>query len=146
MTPPIAYEADFHAWALEQAALLRAGRLSEIDIGHIADELESLGKGERRELIRQVRAVISHMLVGHFGADGWDDLRHAELSNRRLDLVDLLKDNPSLRQEMAAVIQDAYRRSRDTVRLDGVPADDLPADCPWTLNEILGAETAGGPT
>jgi hypothetical protein len=45
------YDRDFYAWANAQAALLRAGRLSEADIAHIAEEIESLGKTEKRELV-----------------------------------------------------------------------------------------------
>jgi hypothetical protein len=45
------YDEDFYAWANEQAGLLRAGRLAEADIGHIAEEIESMGKGEKRELV-----------------------------------------------------------------------------------------------
>ena len=44
------YEADVVAWAQEQAALLRAGRFSEIDIANIAEEIEDVGKSEKREL------------------------------------------------------------------------------------------------
>jgi hypothetical protein len=44
------YETDIIAWANEQAALLCAGRLSDLDIAHIADEIDDVGKSERREL------------------------------------------------------------------------------------------------
>ena len=44
------YEQDFYAWAHEQAALLRAGALSAADIENIAEEIESMGRGEKREL------------------------------------------------------------------------------------------------
>jgi Domain of unknown function DUF29. len=46
----VKYEQDFHGWALHNAALLRSGRFSEADIEHIAEELEVMGAGERREL------------------------------------------------------------------------------------------------
>ena len=49
------YDQDFYAWANEQAALLRAGKLSEADIEHIADAVESLGKTEKRELVSRLR-------------------------------------------------------------------------------------------
>jgi len=48
MTQPTSYDTDFHAWALRNAALLRAGQLDELDIEHIAEELESMGASERR--------------------------------------------------------------------------------------------------
>lgn len=39
----IDYENDFHAWTLENAALLRQQRFTEIDVDHIAEELENMG-------------------------------------------------------------------------------------------------------
>jgi hypothetical protein len=49
------YETDFYAWANQQAALLRSGKLSAADIGHIAEEVESMGKSRKRELGRPRR-------------------------------------------------------------------------------------------
>lgn len=51
------YEEDVVAWASEQAALLRAGKLSAIDIGHIAEEIEDVGKSEQRELASRMAAL-----------------------------------------------------------------------------------------
>ena len=50
---PDNYEHDFYAWANEQAALLRAGKLSSADITNIAEEIESMGRGEKRELVNR---------------------------------------------------------------------------------------------
>ena len=43
------YEKDFYAWAIHNAQLLREGKLSEIDVENIAEEIESIGKSEKRE-------------------------------------------------------------------------------------------------
>ncbi len=51
------YDRDFYAWANEQAALLREGKLGDADIEHIAQEIESMGKTEKRELASQLHAV-----------------------------------------------------------------------------------------
>ena len=51
------YELDFHAWANEQATLLRSGRLSDIDAEHIAEEIEALGRGERHELTSRLSVL-----------------------------------------------------------------------------------------
>jgi Domain of unknown function DUF29 len=56
------YDHDFYAWANEQAGLLRAGRLSEADIEHIAEEIESMGRTEKRELISRLTVLLLHLL------------------------------------------------------------------------------------
>ncbi|MBF0393862.1 MAG: DUF29 domain-containing protein, partial [Alphaproteobacteria bacterium] len=56
------YERDFFAWANEQAALLRAGNLSVADIEHIAEEIESMGRTERREMVSRLTVLLLHLL------------------------------------------------------------------------------------
>ncbi|MGA8381846.1 MAG: DUF29 family protein [Stellaceae bacterium] len=46
------YEKDFYAWTVEQARLLRSGELSAVDIENIAEETESIGRSDRREIKR----------------------------------------------------------------------------------------------
>jgi hypothetical protein len=59
---PNLHDQDFYAWALRNAALLRDGRLSEIDIEHVAEELESMGRSERRELVSRLAILFAHLL------------------------------------------------------------------------------------
>lgn len=58
----IVYDTDVIALADEQAALPRAGRFSELDIEHIALEVEVEGKSERRELVSRPAALHAHMI------------------------------------------------------------------------------------
>lgn len=63
------YEKDFYAWAIHNAQLLREGKLSEVDIENIAEEIESMGKSEKRELInllsRKIRKSFSRGHTNH---------------------------------------------------------------------------------
>src|ERR1700677_3236034 len=59
---PVTYDADIVAWAEEQAALLRAGKFSALDIEHIADEVEDVGKSEKRELANRMSVLLAHLL------------------------------------------------------------------------------------
>jgi hypothetical protein len=52
------YDRDFYAWANEQAALLRAGQLSLADVQNIAEEIESMGRTEKRELVSRLTALL----------------------------------------------------------------------------------------
>ena len=56
------YENDIVAWANEQAYLLRSGKLSAIDIEHIAEEIEDVGKSEQRELASRMALLTAHLL------------------------------------------------------------------------------------
>ena len=56
------YDRDFYAWANDQARLLRAGKLSEADIDHIAEEIESIGRAEKREFVSRLEVLLVHLL------------------------------------------------------------------------------------
>ena len=61
---------DFYAWSLEQAALLRQGRTAEADLDLIAEEIESMGKTEKRELVSRLTVLILHLLKWRFQPKG----------------------------------------------------------------------------
>ena len=64
MTNAIRYEDDVVAWASEQARLLREGRLDRLDIEHLAEEIEDVGKSEQRELANRMAVLLAHSAQG----------------------------------------------------------------------------------
>ena len=93
------YDTDFCAWAAAQAELLRAGRLDEADIARIAEEIEDLGKRDRRELASRIQTVIEHLmkLAASPATEpraGWE----ATIARERVEIGRLLEDSPSLGQ------------------------------------------------
>jgi hypothetical protein len=146
MTDSPLYERDFHAWANEQAALLRDGRLSDADILHIAEEIESMGKTEKRELVSRLTILLLHLLKwqvqpGRRGAS-W----RVPIQNARDDIVDHLADNPSLKPQVGAAIVAAYRRARRQAAAETkLDEAGLPAACPWTFDQIADEAFWPGP-
>ena len=60
---PSLYDKDFYAWLFETTALLRQGRFAEVDVAHIVEELEDMGKRERRAVENYIRNVVLHLLI-----------------------------------------------------------------------------------
>jgi hypothetical protein len=58
----VKYAQDFYGWTQEQARLLREGRLAELDVANVVEEIETLGRGERRELVSHLRVLLAHLL------------------------------------------------------------------------------------
>lgn len=56
------YEQDFYMWTQEQAAILKAGALSQLDVANLIEEIESMGKTQKRELISRLTVLIMHLL------------------------------------------------------------------------------------
>ena len=121
------YDRDFYAWANEQAALLRAGRLAEADIENIAEEIETMGRSEKRELINRLTVLLLHLLKWQFQPALHGNSWRLTIEEQRYRLEDHLKDNPSLKAQLGQAMRDAYRRgagrgpTRDRPRAQHVP-------------------------
>jgi hypothetical protein len=91
------YETDVVAWANEQAALLRSGKLSAIDALNIAEEIESVGRSERNELESRMAVLLAHLLKWQFQPERRGHSWEATIKIQRLHLTELLRDSPSLK-------------------------------------------------
>ncbi len=64
---PTRYDADLYGWAVEQARLLRAGRLTEIDAPNIAEELDDVGNEQYDKLESALAMLLLHLLKWEAG-------------------------------------------------------------------------------
>jgi Domain of unknown function DUF29 len=99
------YETDFYAWADQQAARLRAGDLEGADIAHIAAEIASLGRRERRELVNGLTVLLVQLLKWERQPTLRGSSWRASTANARDDLTDHLADNPSLRAKLGEAME-----------------------------------------
>jgi hypothetical protein len=132
------YDQDFYAWASKQAVLLREGRLSEADIKHIAEEIESMGRSERRELVNRLAVLLVHLLKWQHQPVLRSVSWRLELGEQRNRLEDHLADNPSLKSSLAETIAAAYRNAiLGAARETAMDPDVFPTTCPWSYQQIM---------
>jgi len=132
------YDQDFYAWANEQARLLRAGNLSEADIDHIAEEIESMGKTEKRELVSRLTVLLLHLLKWQFQPERRGASWEATILVQRRALVRHLADNPSLKSTLATALEDAYGDAViEAAAETGLSRKIFPTEHPWTFGQIM---------
>ena len=107
------YDADLIAWAAAQAALLRAGRITEADTANIAEELDDVGKSQRLALASHVGTIIEHLMKleaskAQEPRNGW----RATVRRSRHRVERLLQASPSLRRELPGVVADETEPAR----------------------------------
>jgi predicted nucleic acid-binding Zn-ribbon protein len=135
------YDRDFYAWANEQAALLRAGRLAEADIENIAEEIESMGRSEKRELVSRLTVLLQHLLKWQFQPGRRSVSWRLSIENTRLQLEDHLKDNPSLKSRLDEAMRSSYLRAvNEAVAETGFVRGTFPDDCPYTFERAINAD------
>jgi hypothetical protein len=132
------HDSDFYAWTLEQAALLRAGRAGEADLEAIAEEIESMGKTEKRELVSRLTILLLHLLKWRHQPSHRGKSWRLTIANARDDITDHLEDNPSLNAMLDSAMEQAYRTARRKAAIETeFDEDDFPARCPWSFAQAV---------
>jgi hypothetical protein len=132
------YEEDFYAWTVEQARLLRSGELSAIDAANIAEEIESMGRSDRRELNSRMTVLLMHLLKWRSQPGARSRSWSATINEQRLQIDGILDESPSLRAMSASMIVEAYAIARARPIAEIGLADQLfPEACPFSPQEVL---------
>lgn len=135
------YDNDFYAWANEQAALLRAGNLSQADIEHIAEEIESMGKTEKRELVSRLSVLITHLLKWRYQPTLRGRSWRLTIKEQRNEVADHLSDNPSLKSKKQEAMAIAYRSAViRAAKETAIDEDGFPTTCPWSFDQVIDPE------
>lgn len=135
------YEKDFYAWALHNSALIRQGRLSEVDLEHIAEEIESMGNSNKRELASRLAVLIAHLLKWQFQPTRRSTSWRLTIKVQRININRLLKQNPSLKHEVNSILEDAYEEAIVIAANEtGLDESSFPKNCPFNLEQCLSGE------
>lgn len=132
------YQADYHAWLIAQADLLRQGRVGDIDPDLLAEELEAMGRRERNELVGRLIILLAHLLKWEYQAahrsSGW----RGSIVEQRVQVGRELRLSPSLKPFLPQAIDEAYPDAlRIATKETGLPAAVFPPACPYSQAEIL---------
>ncbi|HSO83574.1 DUF29 domain-containing protein [Thiocapsa sp.] len=139
------YDQDFYAWSREQASLLRSGQYGRLDVMHLVEEIEDLGKRERRALESRLAVLLGHLLKWQYQPEypsrkSW----RATINTQRRAIAKLLDENPSLAARLDEIIRDAYPDAVDlAVAETPLDYDAFPVGCPWDQTQILGTFLPG---
>jgi len=117
MTQAALYERDFYAWTQEAVAKLRDRDFDNLDLENVIEEIESLGRSEKKELQSRLKTLLEHLtkrlyinLPSCFG--GWENT----IRTQRSDLELLLIASPSLKSAWGESFDIAWRLVLKDVR------------------------------
>lgn len=133
------YDTDFFEWTVRQAAVLRRHAAPEIDWENAAEEIESLGKNERREVRDRLKVLVAELLKWAFQLKHRSRSWRSMIRTQRHDLEYVFDDSPSLRLFAAATLAECYADGRNDA-LGQTGLFRLPEICPWTIEQILDSD------
>ncbi len=132
------YDKDYYFWFTEQAGLLRRGLWQQVDVEHLAEELEDMGKREKRALRSRVVVLLAHLLKYTYQPQQRSPSWNGTIREQRKQLSELLDDSPSLKPRLLEELQDGYISARLLAAGDtGLAATAFPEQCPFTLEQLL---------
>ncbi len=140
------YEHDFYAWSMEQAEALREGRIADLDLPNLIDEVGGIARGEVRRLRRRLERLCHQMLLWDYGRLPRTRSRARTIALQRRRVAEVLKRCPSL----DALKVEALKRGFDLGRYgaliedDGLPEADLPVDNPYRWEDVMDRPIVGG--
>jgi hypothetical protein len=134
----VAYDDDFFAWTQEQARLLRDGDVASIDLENLAEEIESVGRIDRREIRNRLTVLLVHLLKWQFQPKRRGSSWSTTIWEQRLQINSILEDSPSLRSFPAEVLGVSYRHACEKAAQETrIQPSIFPVECPYTLEQIL---------
>jgi len=132
------YETDFYGWLQNQANTLRAGNFSGLDLDNLIEEIETMGRSEKRSLKSSLSLLLMHLVKWHFQpqkrSKSWIfSIREQQRMVRRV-----LAENPSLKHGLPDLLADAWDDALFMAENDTHTSRyDFPQRCPWTVDEAL---------
>ena len=135
------YENDILIWSREQAQFLRTGHFNQLDLEHLADEIEDVGKSEQRELANRMAVLLAHLLKWAYQPERRGASWEITIRNQRKGILRRLTKTPSLKGDLQdadwwdGIWEDATVQAAQET---GLPS--FPDHCPWTVEQVLDSD------
>ncbi len=132
------YKADFNLWIEQTTQLLRSHRWHEVDVEHLIEEVEGLGKSERRSIASQITRLLLHLLKWQYQpqrrSDSWLD----SITDSRTQIELAIEDSPSLKGYPTEQLEESYQRARrQAAKQTGILVSVFPEECPYSVELVL---------
>lgn len=135
---PVYFE-DIAIWAKQQAEFLRSGQFDRLDIEHLADEIEDVGKSEQRELASRMSVLLAHLLKWQFQPERRCRSWERTIVVQRRAIMRHLKEVPSLSTRLDnSEWLDKVWDDAITIAVQETGLSDFPDSLTWQIKEVLG--------
>ena len=132
------YNLDFFHWTEQQAEYIKSGKFSLLDINNLAEEIESMGRSEKRELLNRLMVLLMHLLKWEYQPQLQSRSWKVTIRNQRSAILDLLEDSPSLKSIIVDKFAKAYQKARlNAADETGISLNKFPEICLWSVEKVL---------
>ncbi len=134
------YEKDFYVWTMQTVKALRERAFDNLDIDHLAEEVESMGKSDFRELKNRLIVLIAHLLGWEYQENQRSSSWQGTIREQRNSIEDVLEDSPSLYRLIEGLMTEdrLYIRAVNIAALEtGIAKKAFPEHCPYSVTQLM---------
>ena len=118
---------------------MKAGALSEIDIENLIEEIESMGKSQKRALESRLTVLIMHILKWDYQPEYQSKSWKSTIITQRKEIIRLLRMNPGLRNTLNDLFNEIYNDAVEIASAEtGLTESSFPKTCPYTIEQVMG--------
>ncbi|TAD97294.1 MAG: DUF29 domain-containing protein [Oscillatoriales cyanobacterium] len=131
-------EQDFCLWIEATAQNLKEGKFNQIDIPNLVEEIESMGRSEKRELKNRLIVLLMHLLKWEYQPEKRSQSWRSTIAEQRICIESLLEDSPSLQPLILEVFDNCYEKAcQKAADETGIKLNFFPKESPFTLESAL---------
>lgn len=132
------YNRDYYLWLSQTAQLISEGKFNEIDTANLVEEIEDMGRSEKRAIESNLRILLLHLLKYKYQSEKITNSWKSTIREHRKRINKAFKDSPSLKQYFTDVFNECYQDGRELAADEtGLPLDTFPMESPFTPSETL---------
>jgi hypothetical protein len=134
------YDEGLYQWTIEQGRALRDRATNALDYDNLAEEIESLGRSDKREIESRLENLLVHLVNWRCQPERRSPSWEASIDEARRRIERVIKDSPSLRSHPGEVLSEAYRYAIRNKAVRALELRQLPEACPWAIEDVLSEE------
>jgi hypothetical protein len=132
------YEKDYYLWLEETVQLLREGKLRELDVSNLIEEIEDMGKSEKKAIKSNSRILLMHLLKWKYQPNKRSKSWKSSIIEHRKRIRDSFEDSPSLKVYFADNFDLCYQDAKELAAAETeLPIDKFPVQCPFSKKDTL---------
>jgi hypothetical protein len=132
------YEQDYYLWLEKTAQILKEGSLQKLDLPNLIEEIEDMGKNERRSLMSNLKILLMHLLKYKYQQQKRSNSWRYTITEHRQRIEATFEDSPSLNKYLLENFDRCYENARKLAADEtGLPVNSFPSQSPFTPEETL---------
>ena len=131
------HDKDFYAWTQATVGLLKSKKFDALDLDNLIEEIDDMGKSEKRSMVSRIAQLIGHLLKWQYQSGLRSNSWKYTIKEQRDQLSDILEDNPSFKPLIADFLEKGYKHAINIFKSDTNLEMDLPSKCPYTFTQLM---------